>query len=107
MAPSATTRSRSSSASAWRSNHGDVSQAPDRQSREIGISISRAAAELEIPKVAVFSSDDAAALHVRKADEAIALDGGGAAAYLDVENILDVTAQTGCDALPPRLRVPQ
>ena len=39
---------------------------------EIAIRIARAAAEMGIESVAVFSEDDAAALHVRKTDEAAA-----------------------------------
>ena len=35
---------------------------------EISIRVSRAAKELGIPSVAVFSEDDANSLHVRKAD---------------------------------------
>jgi acetyl/propionyl-CoA carboxylase alpha subunit/acetyl-CoA carboxylase carboxyltransferase component len=68
---------------------------------EIAIRVSRAAAELGIPTVAVFSRDDATALHVRKADEAVALDGVGPAAYLDVEGIVGAARQAGCDALHP------
>ena len=49
---------------------------------EIAIRITRAAAELGIRTVAVFSEDDARSLHIRKADEARALTGTGAAAYL-------------------------
>lgn len=37
---------------------------------EIAIRIARAAAELDIRTVAVFSEDDAQSLHLRKADEA-------------------------------------
>src|SRR5215210_1817917 len=47
---------------------------------EIAVRIIRAAAELEIPTVAVHSRDDAASLHVRRADEAVALDRDGPAA---------------------------
>lgn len=43
----------------------------------------RAAAELGMRSVAVFSEDDAAALHVRRTDAAQPLRGVGAAAYLD------------------------
>jgi acetyl/propionyl-CoA carboxylase alpha subunit len=55
---------------------------------EIAIRIARAAAELGIATVAVYSEDDATALHVRKADEAHALAGIGAKAYLVGEQLL-------------------
>ena len=68
---------------------------------EIAVRIARAAAELEIPTVAVFSEDDAASLHVRRADEAAALSGAGPAAYLDAEQLLRAAAEHGCDAVHP------
>lgn len=68
---------------------------------EIAIRVMRAAAELNIPTVAVFPGDDADALHTGKADEAIALEGAGAAAYLDMEQIIGVAEESGCDAIHP------
>ncbi|GAB4321060.1 MAG: pyruvate carboxylase [Dehalococcoidia bacterium] len=68
---------------------------------EIAIRIMRAAAELGIRSVAVYSEDDANSLHVRKADEARPLRGRGAAAYLDIEQLLSVAAGAGCDAVHP------
>ena len=68
---------------------------------EIAIRIARAAAELGIRTVAVYSDDDAQSLHTRKADDARPLSGLGAAAYLDVEQILRVARETGCDAVHP------
>lgn len=68
---------------------------------EIAIRIARAAAELDVRSVAVYSCDDAASLHVRKADEAVALPGTGAAAYLDAGRIVDTAVRAGCDALHP------
>ncbi len=68
---------------------------------EIAIRIMRAAAEMGIRTVAVFSEDDASSLHTRKADEARALAGAGAAAYLDAEQILTVAREAGCDAIHP------
>ena len=50
---------------------------------EVAIRVARAADELGIASVCVFSEDDAASLHTRKADESRALKGSGAAAYLD------------------------
>ena len=51
---------------------------------EIAIRIARTAAEMGLATVAVYAEDDAASLHVRRADEAVALKGLGAAAYLDI-----------------------
>jgi acetyl/propionyl-CoA carboxylase alpha subunit len=68
---------------------------------EIAIRIMRAAAELGIRTTAVFSADDAHSLHIRKADEARALAGKGAAAYLDVEQIVAIARAAGCDAIHP------
>ena len=68
---------------------------------EIAIRVMRAAAEMEIRTVAVFSEDDAHSLHTRRADEVRPLRGEGAAAYLDVEQILAVAREAGCDAIHP------
>jgi acetyl/propionyl-CoA carboxylase alpha subunit len=68
---------------------------------EIAIRIARAASDLGIATVAVFSADDAASLHVRKADEAHQLGRAGAAAYLDIERMIAVAKQVGCDAIHP------
>jgi len=68
---------------------------------EIAIRIIRAAAELGIPTVAVSPSDDADSLHTGKADEAVILEGMGTAAYLDIEQLITVATESGCDAVHP------
>jgi acetyl/propionyl-CoA carboxylase alpha subunit len=68
---------------------------------EIAIRIARAAAEANVATVAIFSQDDAASLHIRRCDEARALEGRGPAAYLDGEQILKIAVETGCEALHP------
>ncbi|MCK9520697.1 MAG: ATP-grasp domain-containing protein, partial [Dehalococcoidia bacterium] len=68
---------------------------------EVAIRIARAAAELGIRSVAVFSEDDARSLHTRRADESRALQGRGARAYLDVEQLIEVAKDAGCDAIHP------
>jgi acetyl/propionyl-CoA carboxylase alpha subunit len=68
---------------------------------EIAIRVARAAAELGIRTAAVFSEDDESALHARKADEALPLEGVGAAAYLDAEQIVKLATQAGCEAIHP------
>ena len=68
---------------------------------EIAVRIARAAAELKIASVAIYSEDDAASLHLRKADEAHALGRAGPAAYLDAPRIVALAKATGCDAIHP------
>lgn len=68
---------------------------------EIAIRIIRAAAELGIRTVAIFSDDDAASLHIRRADDARALRGVGVAAYLDSEQVVAAARDAGCDAIHP------
>ena len=68
---------------------------------EIAIRVFRTAAELGVGSVAVYSSDDAESLHARRADEAIGLDGVGAAAYLDIDQIVAKAVEHGCDAVHP------
>lgn len=68
---------------------------------EIAIRIARAAAELGIQTLAIFAEDDAASLHTRRADQAAALQGRGASAYLDQQQIIDVALAHGCDSVHP------
>jgi acetyl/propionyl-CoA carboxylase alpha subunit/acetyl-CoA carboxylase carboxyltransferase component len=68
---------------------------------EVAVRIARAAAELGIRTVAVFSEDDVQSLHIRKVDEAHPLRRKGAAAYLDVEQLLAVARAANCDAVHP------
>ncbi len=68
---------------------------------EIAIRIMRAAAELNIETLAVYSEDDRDALHVSKADSAKSLRGNGAAAYLDAKQIVQMAKDTGCNAIHP------
>jgi acetyl/propionyl-CoA carboxylase alpha subunit/acetyl-CoA carboxylase carboxyltransferase component len=68
---------------------------------EIAVRIARTAAEMGIATVAIFSEDDAASLHTRKADRAVALAGSGPAAYLDIDKVVQAAVQAGCDAVHP------
>ena len=68
---------------------------------EISIRIARAAAELGIRSVAIYSEDDKASLHTKMADDAILVPGFGAKAYLDISAIILAAKEMGCDALHP------
>ena len=68
---------------------------------EISIRIARAAVDLGFRTVAVYSEDDANSLHTRVADEARALDGTGARAYLDMDQIIATAKGAGCSAIHP------
>jgi acetyl/propionyl-CoA carboxylase alpha subunit/acetyl-CoA carboxylase carboxyltransferase component len=68
---------------------------------EIAIRVARAAAGLGLRTVAVYSEDDARSLHTLRADEARPLRGSGAAAYLDIEQLVAAAREAGCDAIHP------
>ncbi|MGH6626462.1 MAG: carboxyl transferase domain-containing protein [Burkholderiaceae bacterium] len=68
---------------------------------EIALRLVRAAHDMGVRCVAVYAQDDAQALHARRADEALALDATGPAAYLDIGRILALARQAGCDAVHP------
>ena len=69
---------------------------------EIACRVMRTARRLGIPTVAVYSDADAAAPHVRMADEAVRIGPAPAAeSYLVIDNILRAIKQTGADALHP------
>ncbi len=68
---------------------------------EIAVRIHRTAHEMGIATVAVFPEDDAAAMHALVADEAVQLTGVGAAAYLDIAQIIAAAAEHNCDAIHP------
>ncbi|MFZ5784340.1 MAG: carboxyl transferase domain-containing protein [Pseudomonadota bacterium] len=68
---------------------------------EIAIRIAQAAAELGIATAGLHSEDDATSLHVRRVDEAIALKGKGAAAYLDIAGVVAAAKAAGCDSVHP------
>ncbi len=70
---------------------------------EIAIRVMRAAAEMGIRTVAVFSAEDRFALHRSKADEGYQVGAGKkpVVAYLDIEDIIRVAREAQVDAIHP------
>jgi acetyl/propionyl-CoA carboxylase alpha subunit/acetyl-CoA carboxylase carboxyltransferase component len=68
---------------------------------EVAIRIARACAEAGIETVAVYAGDDADCPHRDFADQAVALPGFGAPAYLDIEALIAAALASGCKALHP------
>jgi len=69
---------------------------------EIALRIQRACRELGIPTVAVHSTADAEAMHVRLADESVCIGPPAAReSYLNIPSILSAAAITGADAIHP------
>ena len=70
---------------------------------EIAIRIMRAANEIGMRTVAIFSEEDRFALHRFKADEAYQIGEAGKplAAYLDIEAIIRIAKDTGADSIHP------
>ena len=70
---------------------------------EIAIRVMRAAAEMNIRTVAIYSKEDRLALHRFKADESYLVGEGKKplAAYLDIDDILRVAKQAKVDAIHP------
>jgi len=69
---------------------------------EIACRVIRTARAMGIKTVAVYSEADADALHVREADEAVAIGPPPAAqSYLVIDNILAAVAATGAEAVHP------
>src|SRR5208283_6137349 len=69
---------------------------------EIAMRVQRACRELGIPTVAVHSTADADAMHVRLADESVCIGPPAARdSYLNVAAILSAASITGADAIHP------
>lgn len=69
---------------------------------EIAVRIINACREMSIPTVAVFSTVDRNSLHVQKADEAYCIgDPPPLESYLNIDKIIQVTKESGADAIHP------
>ncbi|NDC42063.1 MAG: ATP-grasp domain-containing protein, partial [Chitinophagia bacterium] len=70
---------------------------------EIAIRISRAAAELNIPTVAIYTYEDRYSLHRYKADEAyqVGSDKDPLKPYLDIDEIIEIARDCGANAIHP------
>jgi acetyl-CoA carboxylase biotin carboxylase subunit len=69
---------------------------------EIAMRVNRAAHELGIATVAIFSEADRASLHVRNADESYCVGPGPVArSYLNIPNIISAALISGADAIHP------
>lgn len=68
---------------------------------EIAIRIARAAADLGLTSLGVYSEDDAHSLHRQIVDEAISLPVRGPAAYLDGERLVQIAKDNAADAIHP------
>lgn len=70
---------------------------------EIAIRVMRAATELGIRTIAIYSQEDRFSLHRTKADEAylVGRGKGPVDAYLDIEDVLRVAREAHADAIHP------
>jgi acetyl-CoA carboxylase, biotin carboxylase subunit len=69
---------------------------------EIAVRVVRAAHELGIEAVAIYSTADAGALHVRLADRSVCIGPPAAVdSYLRIPSVIAAAATTGCDAVHP------
>lgn len=68
---------------------------------EIAVRICRAAANLGISTVGVYSQDDARGLHCAMVDKSLPLRGQGAAAYLERDQLIEIAREEACDAVHP------
>ncbi len=68
---------------------------------EIAVRIIRACKELGLPTVTIFTEQDANAIHIVKADQAVLVSPGPVAGYLDFGQIIEAAKWAGADAVHP------
>jgi acetyl/propionyl-CoA carboxylase alpha subunit/acetyl-CoA carboxylase carboxyltransferase component len=68
---------------------------------EIAIRLARAVEEHGACPVAAYAEDEAEALHVLRAQDAVPLPGVGARAYLDIGAVVEAARSSNCDAVHP------
>ena len=68
---------------------------------EVAVRLIHALRDAGIASVAVYAQDDAEALHVQLADEAVPLAASGPAAYLDAAAVIAIARAHGADAVHP------
>ncbi|WP_404363011.1 carboxyl transferase domain-containing protein [Marinobacter sp.] len=68
---------------------------------EIAIRIARSLTETGIKTVGVYAGDETTSLHIRRVDEAVALPGQGAVAYLDGASMIRLAQEQGCQGIHP------
>lgn len=69
---------------------------------EIAVRIIRALRDMGITSVAVYSKEDASAMHVRLADYRVCIgEGSGRHSYMNISNIITAARNFGCDAVHP------
>jgi len=68
---------------------------------ECAIRIIRSCRELGIESVAIFTREDAHAMHVKKADQAVLIGPDPVKSYLNIHRIVDIAVEAGCDAVHP------
>jgi acetyl/propionyl-CoA carboxylase alpha subunit/acetyl-CoA carboxylase carboxyltransferase component len=68
---------------------------------EVALRLVRAVRDLGAASVAIYAQDDAHQPHVQLADEPIALNAIGPAAYLDIARLIAISRESNCDAVHP------
>jgi len=65
------------------------------------VRIIRTAKAVGIKTISIYTSADAASLHVAQADEAVLLPGSNSTAYTDGDEIIKIAKEKGVDAIIP------
>lgn len=68
---------------------------------EIACRIIRSCKQHNLKSIAIYSKEDVLSLHVAEADEVVLLSGTGAAAYINIEEIVQIAVENACDVVIP------